>query len=170
MKLLPNDYSAGIPVVFIISIGSIFNLATGMNDAIIFYSAKYVSGIYLLLFAFVLAIALNIILIPLLGLEGAAIATAASSLIFNLMKFLFIKKQFALQPFDRKTLKIISVIIVVWFAAKILPPLSFPVTDIAVRSIIIVLLYTGIIYFWKIVPELMPVAKNYLRKIFFRSE
>ena len=165
MKLLPQNYSAGIPVVFIISIGSIFNLATGMNDAIIFYSSKYVSGIYLLLIMFILAVTLNVILIPQFGLEGAAIATASASFIYNVMKYFFIRKNFSLQPFDLKTIKLVIVVVVVWFTTKLVPAATFPLADIAIRSLIITSLYSGIIYFWKIVPELEPVLINYLKKI-----
>jgi O-antigen/teichoic acid export membrane protein len=169
MKLLPQDYSMGIPVVIIISLGSVFNLATGLNDAIIYYSEKYLSGIYLLVIMFVLAITLNIILIPAFGLTGAAIATAGASLAYNILKFIFIRKNFSLQPFDMKTLKIIAVIIIVWLIIHFVPAISFPIADIIIRSLFIITLYCGIIYFWKIVPELEPVILSYLKKITGRS-
>lgn len=170
MKLLPADYSVGIPVVFIISLGSIFNLATGLNDAIIYYSKKYLSGIYLLVIMFIVAITLNIILIPDYGLIGAAIATASASFVYNVLKFFFIKRNFSLQPFDTRTLKIIGVIILVWFTVKFIPAFSLPIADIAGRSFLIIALYGGIIYFWKIVPELEPVFLNYLRKVTGRNK
>jgi membrane associated rhomboid family serine protease len=100
-----------------------------------------------------------------LGLIGAAIATAGASLVYNALKFLFIKKNFSLQPFDLKTLKIIVVILIVWLIVNFVPVISSPIADIAIRSLIIIAFYGGIIYFWKIVPELEPVFLSYLKKI-----
>jgi O-antigen/teichoic acid export membrane protein len=167
MKLLPADYSAGITVILIISISSLFNLATGVNDSILYNSAKWISGFYMLLVLLSLAFLLNLFLIPVLGMNGAALATAISSLAFNSMKFFFIRKNFSLQPFEVKTLKILMVIVFTGLAVYLIPPMISPLADIMLRSGIITLLYTGLTYFIKIAPELQPVAMAYARRIFF---
>jgi O-antigen/teichoic acid export membrane protein len=166
MKLLPADYSAGTTVILIVSISSLFNLATGVNDSILYNSSKWISGFYMLLVLLSLAFLLNLFLIPVLGMNGAALATAISSLSFNAMKFFFIRKNFSLQPFEIKTLKILMVIALAGLAVYPIPPMISPLADILLRSGIITLLYTGLTYFIKIAPELQPVAMAYVRRIF----
>ena len=168
LQLLPDDYSAGATVILIISISSLFNLATGVNDSILYNSAKWIYGFYMLLVLFSSALLLNLFLIPVLGLNGAALATAISSLAFNALKFFFIRKNFSLQPFDVQTLKILLVTVLTGLAVHFIPPMFSPPADIVLRSGIIILLYTGVTYFMKIAPELEPVALAYVRKIFLR--
>ncbi len=169
MKLLPEDYSAGTSVIFIISISSLFNLATGVNDSILYNSAKWISGFYMLLVLFSSALLLNLLLIPRFGMNGAALATAISAFTFNAMKFFFIKKNFSLHPFEIKTLKILLAIAVTGFAVYFIPPMISPLADIIIRSAIITTLYTGMTYFMKVAPELEPVAMAYVRRVFLRK-
>jgi len=166
MQLMPKDYSAGITVVLIVSISSLFNLATGVNDSILYNSSKWISGFYMLLVLFFSAVILNLLLIPALGMNGAALATAISALMFNTMKFIFIRKNFSLQPFDTSTLKILMTITVTGLAVYFIPQLFSPLVDIITRSTAIVILYTGMTYFLKIAPELQPVAMAYVKRIF----
>ena len=169
MKLLPAEYSMGITVIFIISISSLFNLATGVNDSILYNSAKWIYGFYMLLVLFLSALLLNLFLIPRFGINGAALATAISAFAFNAMKFLFIRKHFSLQPFETKTLKILGSIILTVLAVYFIPHLNSAVADILIRSTIITLLYVGFTYFLRIAPELEPVAMAYLRRMFFKK-
>ncbi|MBK5286478.1 MAG: polysaccharide biosynthesis C-terminal domain-containing protein, partial [Bacteroidia bacterium] len=170
MKMLPENYSQGIPVVLIISISSLFNLATGVNDSILYNSSKYIYGFYMLLFLFASALILNFTLIPILGMNGAALATAISSLAFNALKYFFIKKSFSLQPFDIKTAKIFFIITVVGLTVFLIPVLMSPVIDMILRSGIIIILYVTITRMMKIAPELEPVFMSYVEKIFLRKK
>ena len=166
MTFLPTGYSAGSSVIFIVSISSLFNLLTGVNDSILHNSSKWMYSFYMLLILFASALVLNILLIPMYGMNGAALATAISLFMFNAMKFFFIRKYFSLQPLDVKTLKTLFAIIITGLAVYFIPPIFSPVVDIILRSVLITSVYTAIIYFMKIAPELEPVAKAYLKKIF----
>jgi O-antigen/teichoic acid export membrane protein len=169
LKILPHDYSAGVNVILIISISALFNLATGVNDSILYNSAKWIYGFYMLLILFVTAFILNLVLIPMFGMNGAALATAISAFAFNALKFFFIKRNFSLQPFDVQAVKILFTIAFTGVVVYFIPHLISPVADIAIRSLVITLLYVGITYFIKIAPELEPVAMAYARKVFFRK-
>ena len=50
------------------------------------------------------------ILIPRYGITGAALASAAISIIHNLIRFIIIKVKFNMQPFSLDSLKIIGII------------------------------------------------------------
>jgi O-antigen/teichoic acid export membrane protein len=87
-QLIPDkDYSLAKGVVFIISLGTLINMATGNNDGILYTSEKYRITIYLLLGLVLVAFINYKIFIPLFGMEGAAIATALSAFLYNAVKF-----------------------------------------------------------------------------------
>ncbi|MEP7265585.1 MAG: oligosaccharide flippase family protein [Bacteroidota bacterium] len=151
--LIPNNYSEGINVVFIISLGTLINISTGVNDAIIFTSSKYIYGTYMLLSLLILAVVNNFIFIPKYGIEGAAMATALSAFVYNLMKYLYIWKKFNLQPFGYSSLKIIIIIIITWLTFHWFPVIPNAVTGIVFKSVLITVFYTGLAYWLGIVPE-----------------
>lgn len=112
LALLPNDYSAGAMVTIIICIGAFFNAATGVNYSILTYSNHYKLGAVFYAFLLVLTITLNMLLIPLYGIIGAAIATCVASIVHNLLRFIFIKVKLNMQPFTFDSLKIVLIIAV----------------------------------------------------------
>jgi O-antigen/teichoic acid export membrane protein len=151
---LPGDYSQGQWVVLIISIGTLFNMATGLNASILFNSDKYRYGaVYLICLAF-MVFALQMLLIPRMGLEGAAIATSTSALIYNTLLTLTVWKFFRLQPFDKKNLKIAALIVGCFCLDLILPHLTNKYLDIAMHSTIISAVYVFVVYIIKVFPEM----------------
>ncbi|HZH69203.1 MAG TPA: oligosaccharide flippase family protein, partial [Flavobacteriaceae bacterium] len=76
--LIPKDYSAGIFVVFLISFSKLFDNLLGINNAILYNSDYYRLTIVLGLFLAVMTIVMNVWLIPVFGIDGAAIATVVS--------------------------------------------------------------------------------------------
>jgi O-antigen/teichoic acid export membrane protein len=112
LALLPNDYSSGAIVTIIVCIGAFFNAATGVNYSILTYSSHYKLGAVFYSSLLILAIALNMLLIPVYGIIGAAIATCLASIIHNLLRFVFIKTKLNMQPFTLDSLKIVLIIAV----------------------------------------------------------
>jgi len=152
-QLTPKDYSSATTVVLIVSIGTLINMATGVNDSILFNSNKYIYGTYMLLMLFGLAIITNMIFIPIFGMEGAALATCLSSFAYNFVKYFFIWKHFHLQPFDMKTIVIIFLIGVCFGINFLLPSFDGAILNIVFRSSIITLVYLAGTYFFRIIPE-----------------
>ncbi|MCB0395422.1 MAG: polysaccharide biosynthesis C-terminal domain-containing protein, partial [Flavobacteriales bacterium] len=102
----------------------------------------------------VFAFTSNLIFIPKYQMIGAAVATALSSIMFNILKYLFIWKRFGLQPFDKDTVIGMVLIIAIYFAAKAIPSVDQPILDIAIHSGIIGIAYFLILYLTRITPEL----------------
>lgn len=73
--LLPSDYSQGLIVVFLISLAKLSDALIGNNNAILFNSSYYRMVLFFGLLLTVLTIALNMILIPIWGINGSALAT-----------------------------------------------------------------------------------------------
>jgi O-antigen/teichoic acid export membrane protein len=148
LSFLPEVYHKGATVGIIACVGGFLNIATGVNTSIIFTSEKYIYGTYLLFFLLIMAFVLNIIFIPSWGIEGAAFATALSSVLYNVLKYFIIWKNFKMQPYDWTSLKIVGVIIFVFAIAYFLPAFQH-----SVISLVVTIVYIGLTYFLKLVPE-----------------
>jgi O-antigen/teichoic acid export membrane protein len=154
LSFLPPKYSEGTIVVLIISISSLFNMATGLNNSILLISNRYRPGAALLVILVILNFILQLILIPRYGLIGAAIATATAQIIFNVTNYILVWKFFHLQPFDKSTGIILILILSCFLLNSILPTIYLPALDIFYRSAVITLLYSGAVIYFKLVPEL----------------
>jgi O-antigen/teichoic acid export membrane protein len=167
-KLLPSEYALGLSSVYIISGSSLFNMISGLNNQIIFSSENYKVGLVFLFLMFILTIAGNVLLIPIYGMTGAAIAIAIGSFSYNVLKFFFIWSKFKLQPFDSNTLKGLVIIGGTFLLGFNLPDLINPVFSIIYRSILITLVYGILVYSLKLAPEIndfiVKKTKNILRK------
>jgi O-antigen/teichoic acid export membrane protein len=112
LSFLPQNYRDGENVIIIVSLSALFNMMTGINSSIIFYSNKHKQGTVLLVFLIISSIILNIVLIPKYGIIGAAIATSLNLFLYNLVKLLMIYYYFKLQPFGNYVWKIVVVSLV----------------------------------------------------------
>lgn len=162
---LPDIYLQCLKVVYIVSIAALINVSTGINSAIMFYSKHYVLGTFLLVGTLLITILLNVILIPKYGIYGAAIASASGSLIYNFSKFSFIYFKFKFQPYNIKSLLVISVIFLVNFIGYMMPEISSnPLANVLVKGLSVTVLYIGAIYQFKISPEIFEMVRQKLFK------
>ncbi len=154
--LMPNGdiYAAGKFVVLFIGLGKLIDVSTGINNLILVYS-KYHR--YMILFVMILGIITvtgNFLLIPILGITGAAIASLSSYLIINTVVILFIYSKLGIQPFTMKTLKIISLISLAFLINFLLPTLDHWFLDSLYRSLILLVIFVGFTYFYKLSEDL----------------
>lgn len=165
LSLVPKKaYLAGLNVVWIISIGTLFNMATGTNNALIFNSDKYYKyGIALLFGLFVFAFVANLVFIPVFGMEGAATATVLSAFAYNLAKYFFIWKKYGLQPFDGETLRMLFVILVTGTAVYFLPVPGNLYLALVIRSAVIVGVYVFLVRLLRISPEVKDILLNFAK-------
>ncbi len=140
-KLLPPEYAQGAFVVFVVGISKYFDLILGNNNAIIFNSKYYRMVLFLGLMLAIFAIAMNVLLIPIYAINGAAVATLVAVTLYSVAKLLFVVFKMNLYPFTRNTL----------------------------FSIGISLLTFGVFYFWEfpVHPFLAIVLKSVLMTVFY---
>jgi O-antigen/teichoic acid export membrane protein len=155
LSLLPATYHSGATVAVIACVGSFLNIATGVNTSILYTSSKYILGTLIMMLLLVMAVVLNILLIPRYGIEGAAMATAIASVIYNAVKYLIIWKSFGMQPYDLGSLKIVAVIVIAFLVTYYLPfTVTNPVGMIMIRAFVTTCIYAGLCYVLRIAPEL----------------
>jgi len=153
LELVGKDFEQGTMVVWIISVGALINMMGGANTSIIFYSSKYWQGALLLFLLVIITFISNMLLIPRYGINGAAISTAISSLLYTLIKLALIYKKFKFQPYDINTLKTMGIIAICLALNFVLPTLESPLINILLRSASLGGTYLLLTYWLKIVPE-----------------
>jgi O-antigen/teichoic acid export membrane protein len=163
--LLPEKYSGGIAVVFIISLSKFFDLMLGNNNSIIFNSNYYRTVLGLGLGLVVVTISLNMYFIPNFGIEGAAFATLISIGLYSLAKFMFVVFKMDLFPFTGKTvisLTIIALTFVLFYFWSF--PLH-PILNIILKSVLIALFYWILNYKLKISPDINSFIQTVYSKV-----
>jgi O-antigen/teichoic acid export membrane protein len=111
-SLLPNEYSVAKSVLYIVGVGRLLDMAFGLNSEIIIYSKYYKHITFYYFIIVVVAIILNILLIPKFGMNGAALATSLSLILFNIIKTIFIYKKFNIYCFSKKYIPILFISII----------------------------------------------------------
>ena len=162
--LLPEVFAEGSIVIIIIGLANLFDVATGANGQIIisskYYKFDFISSSILM----IVSIILNAILIPVYGLTGAAIATASSIGIYNIIKMIYVWAKFGMQPFAWKTLGVIALGISVLYISTFLPQLSNIYFDVVIRSLLMAVLYMGSVWVFNLSEEINSVIKGVVKR------
>jgi O-antigen/teichoic acid export membrane protein len=150
-SLIPRSeiYSLGRMVVLIVGAGKLIDMAAGLNGEIIVMSKYYKVNVYLIIALALFTVLSNYILIPIYGLNGAAIGSAFALLFFNLSKFIFLYSKLNLQPFSINSIKVVVLGAVVLFIGFWLPHLDNIFVDILYRSLLVSIVYATAIYLLK---------------------
>lgn len=166
-NLMPNTqiYIQGKWVVFYIGLSKLFDLATGVNTEIIGTSKYYKIDLFFLGFLGITAIITNILLIPPYGIAGAALASAISVFLFNILRSLFLLIKFKIQPFSTDTVKVLIIGGIVLFINFLIPYLDNLYLDIVIRSLVILLLFGGMVFLTKASEELNIIALKIIKRI-----
>lgn len=150
-SLIPNSevYVLGKWVVLIVGAGKLIDMAAGLNGEIIAMSKNYKVNTYLIVLLTFFTIYANYILIPIYGLEGAAIGSAIALFLYNLSKFLFLIVKEQLQPFSIETIKVILIGSISLYVGFKLPELQNVYMDILFQSSVVTLMFGGLILWLK---------------------
>jgi O-antigen/teichoic acid export membrane protein len=166
-RIMPNGdiYSAGKLVVLFIGLGKLFDLSTGLNNQILIYSRYHRFQLVFVLFLGAITVVGNLLLIPVLGITGAAVASCSAYLLINTVVILFIKRKLGIQPFTLKTVKIFLLIGMAFLVDFLLPTLNSWFFDSLYRSLILVVSFVGIAYFYGFSGDLNPIVMNIFRRL-----
>lgn len=173
-SLLPEKFSGGRLVVFFIGLSQLFNVAMGVNGAIILNSKYYRFDLYANLFLLAVTFLSNYLFIPdssplkelgIVGINGAAFATALSIFLFNFIKFVFIYVKVKLHPFDIKTLYSILLLLFVYYVVDSLSLDFNPYLNILLNSSISLTIFVPILLYTKLSLELLSIYNNFKNRL-----
>lgn len=163
---IPNGeiYIQGINVVLFIGLGKLSDMIFGTNGEIIVMSKHYKFNVIAVGILAILTIALNLLLIPKYGIEGAAIASFLAMLTFNLSKFLFVWVKFKIQPFSLGSIKLLAIIGLVLWVNQWIPTLEQTLLDILIRSTVITVLLVGLTIGLKVSEEVNSLVFGFVNR------
>ena len=145
-----EGYSKGIPIVIIVSFAKLYSMSIGCINNIISNSKYYYYIFWFSIISSVLAVVLNLYLIQDYGIVGAAYATFIVILIMNSLKLYLVNLKFKIHPYSYDTLKIILLTTFMYVIFNNLKLTLDPVISIAVKSTLILILYTLAAYIFKL--------------------
>ena len=155
-----TSYKAGTVAVLLLLAGRLTDGITGVNGIIVVTSPRYR---YDLLFNVGLAvgiIGLNALLIPHLGLTGAALSNALALASINLLRTWFVWRSFGWQPFDRRIFYILALAGGAAFVAWLLPAPANIWLTLLLRGGVLTAIYGGGLLATGWVPEVSALAQR----------
>jgi O-antigen/teichoic acid export membrane protein len=107
LNLFGDEFTQGRMSLLILSFGQLVNVSAGSTIPLLNMTGKEVTGWFILLAGAALNIILNWWLIPIYGIEGAALATMSSTVFWKLLSVIMIYKHHKIltYPFGLKKLK-----------------------------------------------------------------
>lgn len=161
--LLPAQYSQGLLVVILISLAKLSESIIGNNNSIIYNSDYYR---IMLLFGVLLAVftvILNMIFIPVWGINGSAFATLLAFLLYNAIKIWFVHKKFKIHPFSKGTVKI-AFLLVCFTTLFFFWDFKFhPLLNIGLKAILISTAYIAFILKLSVSDDINTILRKFLK-------
>ena len=164
-SLLPAKFQGGKWVVFYIAIAQLFSMANGINGTIIVNSKYYRYDLYTNVILVFVTIATNYLLIPEYGIDGAAMATAISILLFNLIRLILIKVKMNMHPFSLQTIKTILLLFTMFLTLDFLPNSSYAFADIIWKSIVVIVLFIPAVVYFNLSKDITEIVKELKSKL-----
>lgn len=162
-ELIPEEFSGGLIVVFLVGVAKLYDCLMGCNNVVLFNSDYYRVVLLFGVLLTILTVFLNMLFIPMFGINGSAFATFLAISIYNTIKIYFVKKKFNMMPFTIDTGKVCVLIIVsiVLFYFWEFP--FHPIINIALKTMLVTLLYVLVILKLNVSEDITIVIKKYLR-------
>ena len=100
------------------------------------------------------------------GINGAAFATAISVLLFNLIRLILIKVKMNMHPFSLQTIKTILLLFAMSFTLDFLPDSSYAFVDIIWKSIVVVILFLPAVMYFNLSEDINKIIIEVRKNIF----
>ncbi len=146
MSLLPSEYAEGKYVIILMSLGYLIDMATGANGIIIATSNYFRYDTYFMFLLLIVTVFTNMLLIPIYGIVGAALASCITYFVFNFLRYLFIWKKFDMQPYDSSFLKVAAISGICFLCAYLIPQTGNSYLTILIKGAALTILFTAMIY------------------------
>lgn len=180
-QLLPNGdtYAAGKWAFFILAISKLLNSSFGIGGSALGYTNSYYFSLLFTLVLMILSIVLNAYLVPAIGINGGALATLISYMLYYVLLLAFVQWKVGTTPFSWGLLKVVSIIALMYG----LNWLCFLLTNNALSSASTIwrlaeaVMRTGLVCVggfavvlgWKVSPEVNQIYANVKQKVLHKK-
>jgi O-antigen/teichoic acid export membrane protein len=161
-KILPEEYLAGKYVILFIGLANLISMAGGLSSQIITNSKYYrYNGLFVIIYL-ILTVVLNIMLIPALGIMGAAMAAMVSMLVFNILKFVYIYRKFRIQPYKLNHIRILLIGVIAYIMTSLFNYPEHLILNILLKSSLFSVLFILLNYFSRTSQDFIEMADKYI--------
>ena len=165
LKFLGPAY-IGVPqLLLILGFSKLIDLGTGLNSQILQLSKHWKIDLFTNMLFVVLSIILNYILTKKYGIIGTAYGGLIAIIGFNLMRFIYIKKIYNLQPFTPSNLLTLVVAATLLFSIHTIPTISNTWATAVIKSTLFVSAFSFFIIRFKISDDLTGLFHLALEKL-----
>lgn len=160
-SFLKPEFRSGIWVFFFLMIGRLLDMYFGLNGSIFTTSKKYAYDIYFTIFLIIAVFILNLIMIPIWGIAGAAISTSIALIVYNIGRVIFVWFAYKIHPFSMNQLFVICLGIIAILAGELTSGLiGHKWLQFAFECILVFLIFLVPIYLFKLEPETINYFKR----------
>ncbi|MEQ8241246.1 MAG: hypothetical protein RIA69_18675 [Cyclobacteriaceae bacterium] len=154
-----ESFRLGTYVVFSVAVAKVIDMVFSVNSDIIIYSKYYKYNLIFFIPCALLIIWFNDLFLPTMGITGAGISFLLATVLFNVVKFVFIWYKFKLVPFSKSHISLFLVSGVIYALFWFLPLTGNPILDVILRSAGITVLFLTSIYIFNISPDINNLIK-----------
>ena len=158
--LLPAEYAGGKYVILFIALANLITAVSGLSNQVISTSKTYRYNTWFMLMLIVLVVITNLFFIPLLGISGAALATFVSTLIYTVVRIIFLQVRFRMQPFSFSHILSLVTGSVVYLVISQVQPDYDPIINILIRSALAGVIFVIAVYLLKCSPDFNEAVKD----------
>jgi O-antigen/teichoic acid export membrane protein len=163
--LIPEKFSGGLLIVFLIGMAKLTDNLLGNNNAILFNSDYYRMVLVLGVFLVITTVLLNIIFIPKYGINGSAFATFISVLAYNIAKLAFVKITFNMMPFTLMTLKVFGLIAICLGGFYFWEFPFHPIINIGFKTLLFSVFYGLIVYRFNFSEDVSNIINKLMKQL-----
>ncbi|WP_436517192.1 hypothetical protein [Ekhidna sp. To15] len=153
-------FRAGLYVVVLVCTAKLAVMISSFPGEIINYSHLYKYNLVFQMGTAILLVLLNYFLIPIWGLEGAGLSYFLAIVIHIIVKIIYVKYHFGIQPFLKSHLKLFFIGILIFTLAYYFTLGFHPIFTIAIRSILTAILFIVLIYLFKISSDINKIIHS----------
>jgi O-antigen/teichoic acid export membrane protein len=154
------EYVGYFDVFVVVGFAFLVDMTGGLNGYIMNVSKYYRLTTVFIVLAVVFCVFSNWLLIPRIGMMGAAVSYFLTMYLLNFAYWLFVKIKFGLQPFGKAHLMILGIGLLCFFIGMYLPSITNLYLNAVYRSFIMLFTYCFLMYRLKISEDINVVLDN----------
>lgn len=163
--IIPSEYNTGLSIVLLIGLVKLVSNLIGNNNSILFNSNHYTFVLVLGVVNVIFAVVLNLFLIPIYGILGAAFATFVSFMLYDTFKVSFVYYKMKIHPFSKQTIYLLILISLFSFLFYFWEFPFHPLINIILKSLLIGSAYLYFCYTLSFSNEINQFVSQNFQKI-----
>lgn len=161
-------YANARNVALLLGASLLISTMTGPHRWIILNTRYYRFDLWTNLLMLLLVVLTDLWLIPLYGIEGAAVATLLITILRNVVGVVFVRLRLGLQSLYLETLQVTGIFSVILLLGLAIPALAQPWLTMLLRSALVSSLFAAMVYWLPFSPELKELVDLALAKVGLR--